>query len=370
LEAREVPAIIVNNPVDIVLPGLTNLRQAIDQANAAPGADTIQFAAALHFMGGGTAPSPVYDTLPTITDDLTIDGTSGVAGQRATVTPAPVPVAGEPGEPVNPPQFRLFKIAAPAAVRINVEFKALTISGGNASNPADPNGGAIAMFNSNVILDNCFVTGNRANGEGGGLYSTGNPSKLTLTKGTVVANNTAGGNGGGIAVTNTSLRLEEGTQVTGNTAGLGGGGIAAFADNYVGIVLVKFVELDGTGAGGPVVVNSNTANSGDGGGVLVKELNAGAAVPDVNFLHTNVTGNTAVGAAPAPGGAWTSGRGGGVAALGGLVVDSDNATNVTGNKQSAPAPTTAPFKLGVYLAPAVFGLFAGTANVEDNEQLP
>lgn len=186
----------------------------------------------------------------------------------------------------------------------------------------------------------------------------------------MVANNTAGANGGGIAVTNTSLLLKEGSQVTGNTAGLGGGGIAAFADNYMAIPLVEFLKLDGTGAGGPVVVSSNTALSGDGGGVLVKELNAGAAVPDVNFLRTNVTGNTAVGVAPPPGGEWASGRGGGVAVSGSLLVDSDNATNVTGNRQSAPAPVTAPFELGVYLDPAVFGTFAVTANVDDNEQLP
>lgn len=170
LESREVPAVYtVDNPIDIVVPGLTNLRQAINLANGgAPGLDTIQFSATLYLLGNNT-PIPVYDTLPTITDDLIIDGTSGVAGQRATVTPAPVPVPGEVGEPVNPPQFRLFRVVGPAAVPVNVTFKALTISGGIANDPADPNGGAIAMGNANVTLDNCFVTGNRAAGNGGGL---------------------------------------------------------------------------------------------------------------------------------------------------------------------------------------------------------
>lgn len=308
---------------------------------------------------------PQNDTLPTITDDLTIDGTSGVPGQRAEVKLFK-----------TPSQFRLFEVATPAALfplRVNVEFKALTMTGGNASDPADPHGGAVAMASSSVTLDNCFVTGNRAAGNGGGLWATGNPSLLTLTRGSVVANNTAALNGGGIAVTNTSLLLDNGTQVTSNTAGLGGGGIAAFANGFVGIVGVKFVNLDGTGAGGPVVVSNNTANSGDGGGVLVQELNAGAAVPDVNFQHTNVTGNTARGTAPPVGGAWASGRGGGVAAVGGLTVDSDTNTFVTGNWQSAPAPATAPFALGVYLDPTVFiflSTFDDNANVADNEQLP
>lgn len=375
LEAREVPALFtVNNPIDIVVPGLTNLRQAIDQANAAAGADTINFAAALHFVGSGTALSPVYDTLPTITDDLTIDGTSGVAGQRANILPAPVPVPQGEGMPPNPPpQFRLFRITTPAALlplRVEVFFNGLTISGGSASDPADPNGGAIAMVNATVTLDNCIVTGNRAHGDGGALWATGNPSLLTLTSNSVVANNTAGGNGGGIAVTNTSLKLDVGTQVVSNTAGLGGGGIAAFADGYVGIPGRPFLKLDGSQ--GLVSVNGNTALNGDGGGVLVQESNTGAAWPDVIFDDTSVNSNTARGTAPPAGADWTSGRGGGVAVTGFVTVDSDTNTIVTGNKQSAPAPTTAPFKLGVYLdTPLILiSTFPTNANVFDNEQLP
>jgi hypothetical protein len=362
-----VPAIIVNNPFDIAVPGLTNLREAITQANGAAGAETIQFAAALYLLGN-SAPVPLYSALPPITDDLIIDGTSGVPGQRVTVMPLPITPLEEGQEG---PKFRLFEVATPGpvvAVRVNVEFKALTMQGGNANDPGDPHGGAVKMTDANVILDNCFVTGNRATGSGGGLWATGNPSLLTLTKGSVVSNNTAVMNGGGINVNNTTLLLNEGAVVTGNTAGLGGGGVAAFANNFVRIAGMEFVEFDGSNGG--VSISSNKPLNGDGGGVLVRELIAGAAVPDVNFLHTTVTGNTAVGAAPQGGGAWTSGRGGGVAAIGGLVVDSDNVTNVTENRQSAPAPATAPAKLGVYLDPAVFGTFAGSAQVFDNEQLP
>jgi hypothetical protein len=103
--------------------------------------------------------------------------------------------------------------------------------------------------------------------------------------------------------------------------------------------------------------------------VLVKELNAGG-LPVVNFSQTNVNGNTAGGIAPAPGQPWTSGRGGGVAMVGALSVDADATTCVTGNKQSAPAPTTLPFKLGVYLDPALaWDGFSLWANVNNNTQL-
>lgn len=49
--------------------GLLSLREAIDLANVAPGADTITFTDAIR---GGTI--SLVATLPTITDDLTIDG--------------------------------------------------------------------------------------------------------------------------------------------------------------------------------------------------------------------------------------------------------------------------------------------------------
>ena len=67
----------------------------------------------------------------------------------------------------------------------------------------------------------------------------------------------------------------------------------------------------------------------------------------------------------------SGGRGGGIAVVGGFTVNADAATTVSGNGQQAPAPATAPFKLGVYLDPAVLGTFAATATVTNsNYQLP
>ena len=352
LEDRLTPAILtVTNAADVPVPGLFNLRERITQANnqvTNPGLDTIDFAPGLYTAGNLTL--QVLSTLPTITDDLIIDGTAG----RVTVEPAN-----------QPAQFRLFQVVTTAGPpRVNVTFMNLTVTGGNASNPADPNGGGIAMWDATVTLDNCDVSGNSALGNGGGLWADGNPSQLTLKNNSLVSHNHAGANGGGIAVTNTTLKVEQGTQVRNNTAGLGGGGIAAFANNYKGNGILDFVTLDGTN--GLVQVNNNLALSGDGGGVLVQELNAGAAVPFVSFQHTDVNGNTAVGIAPAAGQPWTSGQGGGVALHGGLWVTADNATNVVGNWQSAPAPL-----LGVFLDPAlVLDGFSGSANVVNNNQLP
>ena len=131
---------------------------------------------------------------------------------------------------------------------------------------------------------------------------------------------------------------------------------------------MAFVNLDGIQ--GLVQVSNNTSMNGDGGGVLVQVLNAGA-LPFVEFRHAVVSGNTARGTVPEVGADWESGRGGGVAAIGRLSVDSDTNTIVTDNKQSAPAPATAPFKLGVYFDPAVslLSTFPTNANVFDNVQL-
>jgi hypothetical protein len=115
-----------------------------------------------------------------------------------------------------------------------------------------------------------------------------------------------------------------------------------------------------------VRVSGNDALNGDGGGVLVINNGylPGGAPPITELLNTRITGNTAVGVGAA------SGRGGGIAVLGVMEVNADTDVKVDLNGQTAAAPTTAPFKLGVYFDAAVVGTFPANANVtNDNYQI-
>ena len=100
-EVNGVPALLVTTLADTVnaSDGLLSLREAIDLANSAPGADAITFAEAIR---GGTI--ELTRDLPMIRDDLLIDGDPGDGGPDGivldgglkfdTVNPSPDPVSG------------------------------------------------------------------------------------------------------------------------------------------------------------------------------------------------------------------------------------------------------------------------------------
>jgi hypothetical protein len=115
-----------------------------------------------------------------------------------------------------------------------------------------------------------------------------------------------------------------------------------------------------------VQFSSNNALNGDGGGILVVNdgyLPAGAA-PIAQLLTTKISGNTAVGTGA------TSGRGGGIAVLGAVEVNANTSVKVELNGQTAAAPTTAPFKLGVFLeTAAAASTFPANADVTDDNYL-
>ena len=117
--------------------GAGSLRQAILDANAAAGADTITFAANV------TGTINLATALPNISDELTINGPgAGLLNERRNAVA----------------NFRIFTILANRTVVIN----GLTISNGN-----DNDGGGIQ--NSGLLTINlCVITDNTAGGNGGG----------------------------------------------------------------------------------------------------------------------------------------------------------------------------------------------------------
>jgi predicted outer membrane repeat protein len=257
--------------------GPGSLRQAILDANAAPGADTITFQAGL----SGTITLTRGQLL--ITDDLTLAGPGAdvlaVSGNNAS---------------------RVIEITA----GVTVALDGLTIQGGNAASAGATSGGGIYNFGSTLTITNSTVSGNRAFQLGGGIYSlfgtlivtsstfsdnqagfgggirsqgtltitsstfSGNSAAtgggirhgagpFTITSSTITANRAGSASGGaGIALVFTSLQVR-GTIVAGNTNVLG---LAIDCELEVATITSLGHNLDGDGScftGGTDLVNTN-----------------------------------------------------------------------------------------------------------------
>ncbi len=157
-----------------------SLRQAINDANAAAGADTITF--------GVSGTIVLGLTLPNITDaaGLTIDG----AGQAVIIS--------------GKPTVRVLIVNPGASLTLNK----VRISGGNA--PAGFQGGGISN-NGTLAITNSLFDGNSATtGWGGAIYNGGT---LSVTNSTFLANDAPIAGGGGImnngmlAITNSTFRV-------------------------------------------------------------------------------------------------------------------------------------------------------------------
>lgn len=266
----------------------------------------------------------------------------------------------------SPGGFRVFDITMlPPNIGQKVELSSLVVTGEQALAPptqGDPYtacGGGIRSLGATLYLNYIEVTNNRANGDGGGVFAVSDGRKVLLRgKTSVVAANTAGESGGGIATRNCQLVIDEGAQVRSNTAGNNGGGIAVFASNFAlaagGAPVV--LSIDGSfDEDSTVRIQGNKASSGDGGGVFVQ--NVAGALPTAQMRSATITDNRA----DVPVGGQTTGRGGGVAALGALTLNGDETVSVTGNFQRTNVGT-----LGVYYGPGVVGTFATDADVSNN----
>lgn len=283
--------------------GAGSLRQAIDDANAAAGADVVTFQAGL------TGTITLTTGQLAITDSLDIQG----PGQSA------LTVSGNGAS-------RVFYLYSGSAL-LDVTISGLTISNGNASI-----GGGLVDFDENLTLDRVTITGNTSSGDGAGLWADGFNMSLTvrdstisgnaagddgggiyiedtggsgvLLQGTVISNNSATDKGGGIYLydpdTDVTIR---GCTISGNTAGSTGGGIYLYSPDSGTLRIdsttisgnsaaagagVYFYDLDHGGAVENCTISGNTATGGPGGGVLM-------AGYDVEFRHTTIAGNSSVG---------------------------------------------------------------------------
>ena len=196
-----------------------SLRQAVNNANTAAGADTITFQAGL------------AGTITLTTGELPLTGDVTISGPGSAV----LAVSGNNAS-------RVFVVASGATATIT----GLTLANGNSDR-----GGAVAVVG-NLILNDCTVTGNTATFDGGGILMFDGGARLNRC---TISNNTAAGNGGGIWIGQGTIPMLAMVNCTlsGNQAGGLGGGIR-LSNNSPSIASLASCTI----------VN-NTANGGGGG---------------------------------------------------------------------------------------------------------
>jgi uncharacterized protein DUF4347/Big-like domain-containing protein/low-density lipoprotein receptor class B len=227
--------------------GLGSLRQAIIDANANAGTDTITFTGSGTYLLtiGGTAENAAATGDLDITDDLIIIGN----GAKNTIID---------GGGLD----RVFDVRSGADVTIS----GITIQGGNAS--GDGGGGIYHTNSGTLTLRDTSISGNTARW-GGGLYNEG--GSVVLERVTIGVGNSASSNGGGIYNfgAGSSMSLINLT-ITGNSAGSNGGGI--WTNRSIDII------------------NSTIAFNTSGGGIYGSGAQ-GTATLQNTILDSNIGGN-------------------------------------------------------------------------------
>lgn len=219
-----------------------SLREAVVEANAAPGADTITLRARTYVL---TIPGANEDA--SATGDLDTSGTIAIRGEGAGATTISA------GGGADGLDDRVLDVVNDS----DATLAGLKVSGGNP--PNDPsrfdesNGGGISNFGAGDLeLNRVVVSGNAAGTDGGGIYNvsgTTGVGTLTITDSTI--RNNEADDGGGIDNDDSTFKLIRST-VRNNTADDDGGGI----DHDFSSMRVA-----------DSAVSYNTANGGSGGGI-------------------------------------------------------------------------------------------------------
>ncbi|MDB5385787.1 MAG: Cadherin domain protein, partial [Planctomycetaceae bacterium] len=270
VEGLESRRLLTQYTVTTALDDTTNqsvlsLRDAINDANANSGADTIVFAPGL----SGQRLLLTQGTL-LITDPVTITG----LGATNTVIDAQL-------------NSRVFELSNSAG---DVTFDSLTITAGKTTLNSARGAGIYSQSLGTVTLTNSTVTANTTIGafaQGAGIFSFAGP--VNLFDSTVSLNTTTGGTapGGGIATNTGSITLVNST-ISGNvTRGVssGGGGIATYAGD------LKLINTT-------VTVNATAGSSSQGGGIF-SGATAAQHTSTVTINNSIVANNTSTGSTAA-----------------------------------------------------------------------
>jgi titin len=252
--------------------GAGSLRQAIFDANASLGADTITF----NIPGSGVKTiSPIFP-LPAITDPVTLDGTtqSGYAG---------TPLVELNGSSAGAVQAGLVVSAGNSTVR------------GLAINNFNGAGIKLDSSGNNTIAGNYIgtdTTGTLSRPNLYGILVQGVPTN-TIGGTTPAARNLISGNAGeGIII---QLSGASGNKVQGNYIGTDVTGTADLGNNGSGVLVqagAATVTVGGTTTGAGNLISGN-----NGPGIAFNGTNGGgySSVVQGNYIGTNAAGNAALG---------------------------------------------------------------------------
>ena len=251
--------------------GAGSLRQAILDANANSGADTISFS-----ISGAQTITPL-SVLPTITDPVTIDGTTqpGFAG---------TPIIEISGSSVPNGTNGLTITGGSTTVRglvINRFFNGDAIE-------FRTNGGNVVEGNflGTNLAGNAIADAVRINRSG--VFINGPPNNL-IGGTTASARNLISANAQGIGISGVSGIDTTGNLVQGNFIGTNAAGTADLGNGFLGVSLFRaVVTIGGTMAGAPNIISGN-GNKGIG-----FDASSGTLV-QANFIGTDVTGNVDLG---------------------------------------------------------------------------
>lgn len=272
--------------------GSGSLRDAIDQANRAPGADTITFAAAV--TGTITLASGAID----IIDALRV---TGPGAARLSLS----------GNDIS----RIFRIdpTTPEAV-VAVEISGLSFIDGHSSDE----GGAIFAEDSDLTITDCIFRSNGAQ-RGGGLYAFPTTSTTLTLRNSRFENNTASADGGGFGAQDIDEVVVENVVASGNSASRSGGGaylrgvnvsiaLSDFSNNtsstlsptVTGITGGGGLRIDGSKATAITTITAsrfigNTSQQGQGGALWLsaREPASPPVLATATLDRVQLTGNAA-----------------------------------------------------------------------------
>ncbi len=229
--------------------GKCSLREALASAGAnsaifadcpaGSGADTIVFEPTVF-------PPNTLTAISLVSGELVISGDAGAGGWTSISGNGVVALDAQGADRV----LQILSVSGQPPVYASLN--GLTIRNGSSGN-----GGGIANYGGQLLIDQCTITGNTASGEGGGIFMIGG-SGLGTTGGTLrMTNSTLSGNqavhGGGIDVGSSGFLLPSIVQstISGNSAATGGG-------IYI--------------ASGPFDLNFVTMTDNTGGGLAIKQV--------------------------------------------------------------------------------------------------
>ena len=252
-DVSSVEALLANAGADGI-----SLREALMASNASAGADLIRFN-----LEAGQRVIALASALPTITDTVTIDGSSqsGYAG-----TPLVALDGSKPGLDAS----GLVLSSLPASTASGSVLRGLSIYGFSQSAiEVNPDVASVLIAGNFLGVD---LSGLNAPGNGKwGVDTNGAGAGLVIGGSSAADRNVIGGHSlGGIAINGT-----QDARVMGNDIGVGADGVTALS-NALGVLLTN--DVSGTVVGGSAAEGNLIAHNGAGGVATLSASNFGAVL--------------------------------------------------------------------------------------------